>query len=74
MKKFLTIFGFSVMNFDSKEGHSASFTLNRADDSVSIKFSLEDQRCIATALLFPHKPVAALERAFTRKKKLLCMG
>jgi len=36
-----------------------------------IKLSLADQECFAQALLSPPKPAPALERAFTRRSKLL---
>lgn len=36
-----------------------------------IKLSLADQECFAQALLSPPKPTPALERAFTRRSKLL---
>jgi len=36
-----------------------------------IKLSMADQECFAQALLSPPKPTPALERAFTRRSKLL---
>jgi uncharacterized protein (DUF1778 family) len=36
-----------------------------------IRLSLTDQECFAQALLSPPKPAPALERAFTRRGKLL---
>ena len=36
-----------------------------------IRLSLADQECFAQALLSPPKPAPALERAFTRRSKLL---
>ena len=42
--------------------------MNRAD---VIRLSLADQECFAQALLSPPQPVPALERAFTRRNKLL---
>jgi uncharacterized protein (DUF1778 family) len=36
-----------------------------------IRLSLADQECFAQALLSPPKPTPALERAFTRRSKLL---
>lgn len=36
-----------------------------------IRLSLADQECFAQALLSPPKPPLALERAFTRRSKLL---
>ena len=36
-----------------------------------IRLSLADQACFAQALLSPPKPAPALERAFTRRSKLL---
>lgn len=36
-----------------------------------IRLSLADQECFAQALLSPPQPVAALERAFARRRKLM---
>lgn len=36
-----------------------------------IKLSMADQECFAQALLSPPNPAPALERAFTRRSKLL---
>ena len=36
-----------------------------------IRLSLADQECFAQALLSPPQPAPALERAFTRRSKLL---
>ena len=36
-----------------------------------IRLSLADQECFAQALMPPSQPSAALERAFTRRSKLL---
>jgi uncharacterized protein (DUF1778 family) len=36
-----------------------------------IRLSLADQECFAQALLSPSKPAPALERAFSRRSKLL---
>ena len=41
------------------------------EQSEVIRLSLSDQECFAQALLVPPKPVPALERAFTRRSKLL---
>lgn len=47
---------------------AAQRTIEQAD---VIRLSLEDQECFARALLEPQPPVPALERAFTRREKLL---
>lgn len=39
-----------------------------------IRLSLADQECFAQALLSPPQPAPALERAFTRRNKLLRAG
>ena len=36
-----------------------------------MRLSLADQECFAQALISPPKPSAALERAFSRRRKLL---
>lgn len=36
-----------------------------------IRLSLADQECFAQALLSPQQPAPALERAFTRRRKLI---
>jgi uncharacterized protein (DUF1778 family) len=41
------------------------------EQSEVIRLSLADQECFAQALLSPQKPSPALERAFSRRKKLL---
>lgn len=41
------------------------------EQSEVIKLSMADQECFAQALLSPPKPAPALERAFTRRSKLL---
>lgn len=41
------------------------------EQSEVIKLSMADQECFAQALLSPPKPAPALERAYTRRSKLL---
>ena len=47
---------------------AAQHAIEQAD---VIRLSLSDQECFAQALLLPPQPVPALERAFTRRSKLL---
>ena len=41
------------------------------EQSDVVRLSLRDQECFAQALLSPPQPLPALERAFTRSRKLL---
>ena len=41
------------------------------DQAEVVRLSLADQECFAQALLSPPQPAPALERAFTRRSKLL---
>lgn len=41
------------------------------EEAGIIRLSLADQECFAQALLSPPKPAPALERAFSRRSKLL---
>jgi uncharacterized protein (DUF1778 family) len=47
---------------------AAQEAINQAE---IIRLSLADQACFAQALLTPSSPAPALERAFTRRRKLL---
>lgn len=48
--------------------HAAQQAIQQAE---VIRLSMADQECFAQAMLSPPKPVPALERAFTRRSKLL---
>ena len=50
------------------EGCTAQRAIKQAE---VIQLSLADQECFAQALLSPQQPAPALERAFTRRRKLI---
>lgn len=50
------------------EGGTAQRAIEQAE---VIRLSLTDQECFAQALLSPQQPAPALERAFTRRRKLI---
>lgn len=48
--------------------------LQAIEKSEIIKLTMADQECFANALLSPPKPAKAMQRAFTRRRKLIKAG